>query len=273
VHSTGLKLFARPHTIKSLLAAFLIATSAAAVELKKKTVDVYEAYVAAAEQQIDNEQRGPQFFWGSVTSQEQKLQAGEILVEKAVLDTKKLKEVPDGLLHHWSGFIFIPNVKLQQVLTLLQDYNHHSEYYKPEVAQAKILQRDGGHFLVFLRFVKKKVITVVMNTEHDVRYVKLDATRAYSRSHTTRVAEVESPGSPDEREKPPGTGGGFMWRMDTYWRFLQTDNGVYVRCDAISLTRDVPTGLGWLVGPFITSIPKDSLVFTLTSTRNALTKR
>ena len=241
-------------------------------ELKKKTVEAYDNYLAAVEQQTDEEQRGSEFFWGRVPPQDQKLQGGEVLVYRASAE-KQSKHVPDGLLHHWSGFIFMPKANLQQLLTLLQDYDHHAEYYKPEVAQSKLLHRDGDHFQVFLRFVKKKVITVVLNTEHDVRYTKLDANRAYSRSHTTRVAEVDSPGKANEHEKAPGTGEGFMWRMDTYWRFLEKDNGVYVRCDAISLTRDIPTGLGWLIGPFITSIPKDSLVFTLTSMRNAISKR
>jgi hypothetical protein len=46
--------------------------------------------------------------------------------------------------------------------------------------------------------------------------------------------------------------------------------GVYVQLEAISLTRDIPDGLGWLVRPFITSIPRESLVFTLNRTRAAL---
>jgi hypothetical protein len=64
-----------------------------------------------------------------------------------------------------------------------------------------------------------------------------------------------------------------MWRLNSYWRFLEKDNGVYVQCEAISLTRDVPTGLNWLIGPFIESIPKESLEFTLQSTRNAVLRR
>jgi hypothetical protein len=58
--------------------------------------------------------------------------------------------------------------------------------------------------------------------------------------------------------------------LNSYWGFYQADGGVYVQCNAISLTRDVPTGLGWLVGPFIENIPRDSLRFTLDATRTAL---
>jgi hypothetical protein len=45
---------------------------------------------------------------------------------------------------------------------------------------------------------------------------------------------------------------------------------VYVQLEAISLTRDIPDGLGWLIRPFVTSIPRESLAFTLTRTREAL---
>jgi len=45
---------------------------------------------------------------------------------------------------------------------------------------------------------------------------------------------------------------------------------VYIQLEAISLTRDIPEGLGWLIRPFVTTIPKESLVFTLNRTRAAL---
>jgi hypothetical protein len=45
---------------------------------------------------------------------------------------------------------------------------------------------------------------------------------------------------------------------------------VYVQCEAISLSRDIPAGLGWLIAPFIESIPRESLEFTLRSTRAAV---
>jgi hypothetical protein len=38
------------------------------------------------------------------------------------------------------------------------------------------------------------------------------------------------------------------------------------------LTRGIPTGFGWIVGPFVTSIPKESLTFTLETTRKQLVR-
>ena len=241
-----------------------------AFDLKQKTRDAYDRYLVLAEKKVDAEQNSPNFFWGDVAPRDEELKQGGIVIEKASLASSKDAKVPDGLVHHWSGFVFIPDTNLDKVLSFLEDYDHHQDYYKPEVARSKLLHRDDDHFVAYLRFAKKKIITVVLNTEHDAHYYKLDSTRAYSRSHTTRVTEVENANQPDEREKPPGKGEGYMWSMDTYWRFLERDGGVYVRCDAISLTRDVPTGLGWLIGPFITSIPRESLSATLKATRGGI---
>jgi hypothetical protein len=81
---------------------------------------------------------------------------------------------------------------------------------------------------------------------------------------------VADAGTPNEREKPVGQDGGFLWRINSYWKFEEKDSGVYIECESISLTRDIPAGLGWLIKPFVTGIPKDSLLMTLGSTRAAL---
>ena len=125
--------------------------------------------------------------------------------------------------------------------------------------RSKIESRDGDHFRVFLRFRRHKVITVVLNTEHDVRYFHDAPGRAHSRSSAVRIAEVENPGKSDEREKQPGDDGGFLWRMETWWRMEERDGGVYVQSEAASLTRDIPTGLGWLVGPLSQASPRKRL--------------
>jgi len=93
---------------------------------------------------------------------------------------------------------------------------------------------------------------------------------AHSRSSALRIAEVENAGKSDEREKAPGDDGGFLWRMETWWRMEERDGGVYVQSEVASLTRNIPVGLGWLIGPFVTSIPRETLAFTLEATRKAV---
>jgi hypothetical protein len=248
-----------------------------AADLKQETVAAFDHYVQLSEQRMADETGPESFLWiDSLPTQRRdgeyaRLKKGEVITER--LETRedgKPIPIPDGLIHHWMGTVFVPGASLSQVLAFLQDYDNQSRFYQPEVRRSKLLERSGNHFRIFLRLRKTKVVTVVLNTEYDVDYTTLDAARAGSRSYSTRIAEVENAGEPDEQEKPIGHDSGFMWRLNSYWRFQQRDGGTYVQLEAISLTRDIPTGLGWLIRPFITSIPQQSLAFTLGRTRDGL---
>src|SRR5207244_5557274 len=103
-----------------------------------------------------------------------------------------------------------PEAKRGDVLGMLEDYDKHSVYYAPDVERSNAESRNGDHFRVFLRFRRHKVITVVLDTEHEIEYFRDAPERAHSRSSAVRIAEVENPGKSDEREKPPGQDGGFL---------------------------------------------------------------
>jgi hypothetical protein len=202
------------------------------------------------------------------------LRRGEVALQKLqTLDGGAEIKVPGALVHHWVGAIYIPGVSVDDVLAVLQDYGHQSVYYAPDVERSALESRDGDHFRAFLRFRRHKVITVVLDTEHDIHYFRDAAGMAHSRSSAVRIAQLENAGGANEREKTPGDDDGFMWKMETWWRMEQRDGGVYVQSEVASLTRSIPTGLGWMVGPFVTSIPKESLTFTLEATRKAVLER
>jgi len=248
------------------------------VRLHPETVATFDRYVRLTEERNEAElKRGSALLWIDSLAPAQRtegyaaLKRGEVQIQQlSTLENGKPMVCPGGMIHHWVGLVFIPGAKLEDVLAVLEDYDHQSTYYSPDVERSKIESRDGDHFRVFLRFRRHKVITVVLNTEHDVHYFHDAPGRAHSRSTAVRIAEVENPGKSDEREKQPGDDGGFLWRMETWWRMEERDGGVYVQSEAASLTRDIPTGLGWLVGPFVMSIPKETLVFTLDATRKAV---
>lgn len=249
--------------------------------LKPATSAAFRRYVELTEARNQEELRGGKpFLWidgleeGERTRRIEEVKRGEVRIER--LETRDNAEkiaCLGGMIHHWRGLVFIPKANLQNVLDVLQDYDHHAEYYAPDVQRSKIESRDGDHFVVFLRFRRHKVITVVLNTEHDVRYFQESGSRAHSRSSAIRIAEVENAGKENEREKTAGDDGGFLWGMETWWRLEERDGGVYVQSEVVSLTRDIPAGLGWLIGPFVTSIPKDTLTFTLEATRKAVSSR
>ncbi|MGB8477104.1 MAG: hypothetical protein WCE61_23750 [Candidatus Acidiferrum sp.] len=247
-------------------------------KLRSETVAAFDRYVRLTDERNESElKRGSALLWiDSLPEIEREdayaaLKRGKVQIRQlATLDNGRSIDCPGGMIHHWVGVVFIPGAELTNVLGVLQDYAHQSTYYAPEVERSKIESRDGDHFRVFLRFRRHKVITVVLDTVHDVHYFRDAPGRAHSRSSAVRIAEVENPGARAEREKQPGDDGGFLWGMETWWRMEERDGGVYVQSEVASLTRDIPTGLGWLIGPFVTSIPKETLSFTLEATRTAV---
>jgi hypothetical protein len=114
---------------------------------------------------------------------------------------------------------------------------------------------------------RQKVVTVHYNTEHLAEYTHHSPTRASSRSATTRIVQLENPGEEGEREKPVGNDSGFLWRLNSYWRFQQVDGGVVVECESVGLSRGIPAAFRWLVSPFVKSVPRESLESTLSSIR------
>jgi hypothetical protein len=263
-----------------LLAPRVLASEAAGAAPKVRAAlsAAFDEYVKGTQARNDAElERGTNLLWIDGLPQNERAQAyrelkrGEVKMQRLKrLEKGENCRCPGGMIHHWVGAVFVPGANLQEVMRVLQDYDHHAQYYGPDVERSKIESRDADHFLVFLRFRRHKVITVVLNTQHDVRYFRDSETREHSRSSAVRIAEVENAGKSNEREKPPGEDGGFLWRMETWWRMEERDGGVYLQSEVVSLTRDIPTGLGWLVGPFVTSIPKETLAFTLEATRKAV---
>jgi hypothetical protein len=273
-------------TLAFIVAAYLAAClalpiPASAADLQPQTAKAYDRYIELTGAQVTAElaQSGA-YLWverlppAQRAADEEQLRNGQLVIERLeTLDSGKPIPTPGGMIHHWVGTVFVPGATLGQTISFMQDYDHKVEYFKPDIVRSKILRHEGDDYFVLLRFYKRKIITTVIDTDQEVHYHVVDSTHAYSRSKTTRVQEVEDAGKSDEKLEAEGHDRGFMWRMNTYWRFEEKDGGTYVECQAISLTRDIPTGLGWMVGSFVTSVPRESLTFTLTTARAALMQR
>jgi hypothetical protein len=262
----------------SILATALWVPAPAAAQLRPEAQRGFERYVQLTEQRISAD-LGPGGVFLQIDALPEtkrrsdlaQLENGEVVSEQLMTSAPAAEiATPGALIHHWVGTVFIPGATLQQVLSILEDYDHHQEYYSPEVLRSKILARTGDDFTVYYRLKQTDILTVVLDTEYQIHYQRLDANREVSHSYSTRVAEIAHPGGANERALPPGNDHGFLWRINTYWRFAQTPRGVFVQCEAISLTRDIPVGLGWLAAPLVQQIPKESLEFTLGATRRAV---
>jgi hypothetical protein len=236
-------------------------------KLSPETVAEFDAYVKDGESLLQKRVEGARpFLWADdVPERRITLKRGDILVE----GLPETPSIEGGLLHVWLGAMFVPEATGPEVLAVLQDYDRHQEWY-PEPIESKLLSQDGDVYRGYLKLRKKKVLTVVLSTEHEAHYSQVSDNRWYMRSYSTKIAEVENPGEPEEKELPVGEDHGYLWRLNAYWFIEEAEDGVFVECVSVSLSRQIPFGLGWAIKPFVTSMPHESLEGTLQATRVAV---
>jgi hypothetical protein len=249
-----------------------MAEAANLMQLGPQTLHAFEVYTDDAEQEMNRTLHHGRFLWCEAEPERiKRVREGDIPAELWV--GRGPLKVPSGLIHDWVGAAFIADRTVKDAIALVQDYANHKVLYQPEVLDSKVLEHSGNDFKIYLRLLKKKVITVVLDTEHEVRYHPITRNRWFCRSHTTRIAEVENAESAQESVLPADSGHGFLWRLYSYWKFQDKKGSLYIECRAISLTRDVPFGLGWLIEPIIQNLPRESLIHTLECTRSGLRQR
>lgn len=250
-----------------MLVTFASPPSLAGAEPTAAAVSAFNAYIGTVEGRLDRQQRSSHAFL--VPEDSARLHRGELIIEQIEPPTSGL---PGAMLHHWRGTAFVAGAKAADFERLMKDFNAYPRVYSPQVVQARVLAQHDDHSQVLMRVRQKHVITVVLDTTYDITFGRLDAQHGYSLSRSTRISEIESPGTCKERALSPKEEHGFLWRLNTYWSYEERDGGLYMQIESVSLTRSIPAGLGWVIGPFVKSIPRESLQFTLRSTCNALRK-
>jgi hypothetical protein len=241
----------------------MLPVAAAAAELKPATEQAYTQYVGEVERGIQS--RGSFLRVDTMPEIREKVRQGELWAQPV----RARRNIPDGSVHHWEGTVFIPGATVNGVIKLVQNYDQHARFYAPEVATSKLLRRNGNEFDVRMRVRKKVIVSVAYETDHKIRYRQINPREWESSSHSTRVSEVANLDSSNEQLLQPGTGNGYLWRIDSFWRFQEADGGVYVECVTLSLSRDVPFGMGRILRPILEDFPKESLKSVLKQTRSA----
>ncbi len=179
--------------------------------------------------------------------------------------------LPGGLIQDWIGAVFVPKTTLKETLSIVQDYPQHAEMYKPDVTEVKVQSHTGNDFTIRTRVVKSKFfISDVLDIDNQIHFVPLDSKRVYSRSASRRVVEIGNPGKHNEHELPVGHDRGLMWRINGYWFFEESDGGVFITCESITLTRDIPFLLAKVLSPIVHELPAEALKNSLEKTRKAI---
>ncbi len=254
--------------IAPALLFLLAATVAVAEEPTAAAVAGFNSYTGLVESRLDVQHGSAEAYlapedWA-------RLRAGGLVIEQ--LTPTAGAELPGALLHDWRGTAFVPGAKGADFERVMRDFRGYPRYFSPEVLGATVPAQEGDRYRVTLRVRQTHILTVVMDTTYDVAFGRLDSQRGYSVSRGTQIVEIESAGTAHERALSPSEEHGFLWRLNTYWSYEERDGGLYIQIESVSLTRSIPTGLGWAIGPFIESIPRESLEFTLRAARDALRK-
>ena len=260
----------------AMLAVASASVASGEAKLQPKTAQDFAKYVAAVEarraKEIANHEPFLEFERYAAAQQARVMAAlkrGEVYVERGRVSRDHVAaEIPidGGLINHWRGTVFVPNVKLDTLLKVLQE-PQTDKHKQEDVLSSRVVSRDGDSQKVFLRLRRTKFVTVVYDTEYDVDYKRLAPDRAISNSISTRIVEIENPGTPRERALPEGDDHGYMWRLNSYWRYKQVDGGVLVEIESLTLSRDLPAIIGALIRPIVNSTARESMTRTLSSVR------
>ncbi|HEY2471214.1 MAG TPA: hypothetical protein VGI45_25705 [Terracidiphilus sp.] len=263
------------HLLGGMALLFAAALRPASAEAPAPAERVYSQYVAKVEARLAQQHLSPNAFivgQGSNSQLDARVRRGEAVIEH--LSSASEADPPGALLHHWRGTAFVPGATAADFERLMKNFNSYPQRFTPQAVKARILSSYSGaipdHFAASMRVRQKHVITVVMDTTYDVTFVRLDPRHGYSISRSTKIDEISSPGTSKERVLLATEEHGFLWRLNTYWTYGERDGGLYMQIETISLTRAIPTGLGWAVRPYVESVPRESLEFTLRATCRAL---
>jgi hypothetical protein len=269
------KLFAMAPGILGIAAVFLLNTTLVqAADLRPDTLKAWSEYVTAAENRISGQLSSKNGFFSFEYQGPVEAARARRAVLSGVTRIEQVEseiEIPDGTVQHWRGTIFIPGVTLDSVYTRVED-PQLEDTRQEDVLDSRVLERSPGQIKLYLKLQRTKVVTVVYNTEHLVRFQRYSDSRASSSSIATKIAEIEKSGQ-SERERPQGHDRGFLWKLNSYWRYQQLDGGVIVECESMSLSRSIPPVLAYLVRPLANSVARESMQRTLHSLRTRITEQ
>jgi hypothetical protein len=261
----------------SLIGLFFIfgGTCIQAADLQPETLRAWNANVEKIEGRMSSELSSGNGFLsldfqdpGAVSQSRHQVLSGEIPVSQISRDAQSI-QVPNGMIHHWRGTVFIPGVSLDFVLSRVAD-PRLEDARQEDVLESRVLENRPGQLKLYLKLQRSKIVTVVYNTEHLVRYKRYGTTQASSSSIATKIAEVDYGRNGAEREKPEGHDHGYLWRMNSYWRYQEVRGGVIVECESLTLSRSIPSLLEYVVRPLIKSVARESMKRTLESLRTRL---
>ncbi len=242
-----------------------------AANLKAETVAAWDDYVQSVSVTLQDRVRpGGSFLWTYEEPERiAKVHRGEIVVAPAPGPSPR--RVRGGLIHHWIAAEFLPNVKLDDILQVTEDYDRYQEFYRPSVIASKTVAREDANDYFSMQLMNKAFfLKTTLDADYHATNVRLDDRHFYSVSRSTRVQEIDDYGRPSQHRMPEGQGGGYIWKLFSIGRLAQRDGGVYIELEAIALSRDIPAAVRFVVDPIVRSVSRNALITSLLQTEEAV---
>jgi hypothetical protein len=238
------------------------------ITLSPQTISQFESYAQKVEATLDERWKGQKNFLSIEDNkdEEQRVLEGQLVIKE--LPGGNPTEISNGLIHDWLGAVFIPKTSMDRVLEVMQNFDNHEKIY-PEIADSKSIRRNGNDITGYWRLERKGMVPVVLKVEQEAHYVQVAPGKWICRAYARNIREVDSGLFSRGQTFPAGKGHGYLWRLYAYWSLEAHNGGVLAECRTLSLSRDIPDGLGWAVGPYVKKMPQESLASTLNGTRRA----
>lgn len=226
-------IFSRGLAVAAVMTFTAQPASAEGIELRSETVAAWEKYATATEARLSEAREGGVHIFET---------HGETV------------PVPGGTIHDWHGSTWIRGTTVGRVVFALT----HPGTPPPQedVLESRVLARSGNTLDVYLKLIRRTIMTVTYDTEHHVTFTCQSPDLATSRSVSTKIVEAG------------GADHGFLWRLNSYWRYSQVGPNVLVEVQSLSLSRDVPTLLKPVASPIISRIARESMERTLSALRD-----
>lgn len=224
--------FSRSLAVAAIATLTVQPASAAGVELRPETVAAWQKYAAPIEARVSRSRDGEARVFAPY---------GETV------------NIAGGTIHDWHGSTWIRGTTVGAIVFALT----HPGTPPPQedVLESRVLARSGNTLDLYLKLVRRTIMTVTYDTEHRVTFMRHSPELATSRSVSTSIVEAG------------GADHGFLWKLNSYWRYSQIGPNVFVEVESLSLSRDVPMVLKPVASPLISRIARESMERTLAALR------
>ncbi len=219
--------FAAPATASFVGLIMLMPLDASAAQLRPDTVAAWNRHVTALETNLrDHDDEPP------VSEPE-----------------GRTWPVAGGTIHEWRGSVIVHGITVGQLVQALQ----HPGLPPPaeDILEARVLANTPTVLRVYMKLTRSAVVTVTYDTEHDVTFAWRAPDFATSRSVATLIREAG------------GSDRGFLWRLNSYWRYRQRGDAVAVDVLSVSLSRAIPSVVRPVAAPLIDRVARESMRRTL----------